>query len=115
LMDLAGDGEIALEFGPQRNLRPGAWALQLGRVPPQMEHHPLARLFRHGIPVVLSTDDPAMFHTTLLEEYENARLTGLTEPELLRLAQMSFDHAFLPETEKRTLLTPSQAQTEVKT
>jgi len=115
LMDLLADREIALEICPQSNIRTGALALQLGRVRPQMEHHPLARLFRHGIPVVLSTDDPAMFHTTLLEEYENARLTGLTEPELLRLAQMSFDHAFLAPAEKRAILMPSQAQTEVET
>jgi hypothetical protein len=35
-----------------------------------------------------------MFHTTLLHEYEHAQQLGLTERELLRLAQMSFDFAF---------------------
>jgi len=62
----------------------------------RIEDHPLPKLFRHGIPVVLSTDDPAMFHTTLLEEYHHAHRMGLTESELTRLAQMSFDHAFAP-------------------
>src|SRR5216683_1293263 len=46
------------------------------------------------IPIVLCTDDPAMFHTTLLNEYEHAHQLGMTENELLRLAQMSFDFAF---------------------
>ena len=59
-----------------------------------IQEHPLPALFRHGIPVVLSTDDPAMFHTTLLQEYEHAWQLGMTEQELLRLAQMSFDFAF---------------------
>jgi hypothetical protein len=35
-----------------------------------------------------------MFHSTLLEEYENAHRMDMTENELLRLAQMSFDFAF---------------------
>jgi adenosine deaminase len=60
----------------------------------RIEDHPLPALFRHGIPVVLSTDDPAMFHTSLEDEYSNAARMGLQEDELLRLVQMSFDHAF---------------------
>jgi hypothetical protein len=35
-----------------------------------------------------------MFHTTLLEEYGHAHRLGITENELLRMAQMSFDFAF---------------------
>ncbi len=100
LMDLLADRRIPLEICPQSNLRTGALALQLRRQDARIEDHPLAALFRHGIPVVLSTDDPAMFHTTLRGEYENASRMGLNEQELLRLAQMSFDHAFVGEKEK---------------
>jgi adenosine deaminase len=67
-----------------------------------IEQHPLPKLLRHDIPIVLSTDDPAMFHTTLYAEYENAARMGLTETELSQLVQMSFDHAFLPDSEKPT-------------
>ncbi len=101
LMDLLADRRIPLEICPQSNIRTGALAGQLRRKDAQIEHHPLPKLFRHGIPVVLSTDDPAMFHTTLLDEYENARRMGLTELELTRLAQMSFDHAFRNEEDLR--------------
>jgi aminodeoxyfutalosine deaminase len=94
LMDLLADRRIPLEICPQSNIRTGALALQLNRTDARIEDHPLAKLFRHGIPIVLSTDDPAMFHTTLLNEYEHARQLGLTESELLRLAQMSFDFSF---------------------
>ena len=94
LMDLLADRRIALEICPQSNIRTGALALQLRRAGARIEDHPLAKLFRHGIPIVLSTDDPAMFHTTLLNEYEHAQKLGMTENELLRLAQMSFDFAF---------------------
>jgi aminodeoxyfutalosine deaminase len=108
LMDLLAERQIPLEICPQSNFRTGALANLLGRVNPQMEDHPLARLFRHGIPVVLSTDDPAMFHTTLLGEYDNARRMGLSETELVRLARMGFEHAFIPENDKRAFLRPSQ-------
>jgi aminodeoxyfutalosine deaminase len=94
LMDLLADRRIPLEICPQSNIRTGALARQLSRKDARIEDHPLPKLFRHGIPVVLSTDDPAMFHTTLREEYAHAHRMGLTEPELSRIAQMSFDHAF---------------------
>jgi adenosine deaminase len=94
VMDLLADRRIPLEICPQSNIRTGALALQLRRADARMEDHPLPSLFRHGIPVVLSTDDPAMFHTTLLKEYEHAHQLGMTENELLRLTQMSFDFAF---------------------
>ena len=94
LTDLLADRRIPLEICPQSNLRTGALAVQLRRADAKMENHPLPALFRHGIPIVVSTDDPAMFHTTLQEEYEHAHRLGMTENELLRLAQMSFDFAF---------------------
>jgi len=94
LMDLLADRRIPLEICPQSNIRTGALARQLRHAVAGIEDHPLAKLFRHGIPIVLSTDDPAMFHTTLLQEYEHAHQLGMTENELLRLAQMSFDFAF---------------------
>src|ERR1700730_15954987 len=104
LMDLLARRRIPLEICPQSNIRTGSLARLLGRANPQMEDHPLARLFRHGIPVVLSTDDPAMFHTTLLDEYDNARRMGLSEDELTRLAAMSFEHAFVKREDKPAFL-----------
>jgi aminodeoxyfutalosine deaminase len=103
LMDLLVDRRVPLEICPQSNVRTGALALQVGRQRARIEDHPLAALFRHGIPVVLSTDDPAMFHTTLVGEYENASRMGLSEQELLRLARMSFDHGFIDEKEKSAM------------
>ena len=101
LMDLLAERGIALEICPGSNLKTGALARQLHREDAKVEDHPLPKLFRHGIPVVLSTDDPAMFHTTLQEEYANAARMGLQEAELARIVQTSFDHAFLSATESR--------------
>jgi aminodeoxyfutalosine deaminase len=103
LMDLLAQRRIALEICPASNLRTGALAKQLGRPGAEMQHHPLPRLFRHGIPIVLSTDDPAMFHTELSEEYAHAHAMGFSEAELLQLAAMSFDHAFVSEADRQLL------------
>lgn len=103
LMDLLADRRIPLELCPQSNIRTGALAKQLRVAEARIKDHPLPQLWRHGIPIVLSTDDPAMFHTTLRDEYENAAQMGLNETELAQLAEMSFEHAFLSEADKLAL------------
>ncbi len=94
LMDLLAERRIPLEICPAGNICTGALAKQLQRKNARIEDHPLPKLLRHGIPIVLSTDDPAMFHTTLQGEYENARRMRLSEREIASLQQASFDHAF---------------------
>jgi aminodeoxyfutalosine deaminase len=100
LMDLLADRKLPLEICPGSNMKTAALARQLGREDARIEDHPLPKLLRHGIPIVLSTDDPAMFHTTLQEEYLNAARMGLQEDELARIVEMGFEHAFLPAGER---------------
>ena len=94
LMDLLADRRIPLEVCPAGNICTGALSKQLSRKDARIEDHPLPKLLRHGIPIVLSTDDPAMFHTTLQDEYESVRRMGLKEAEIAALRRASFDHAF---------------------
>lgn len=94
LMDLLAARRIVLEVCPVSNVRTGALAKQLGVDGPSMQQHPLPQLLRHGIPTVLSTDDPAMFHTSLKEEYRHASEMGLSEAELRELVGNSFDFSF---------------------
>ncbi len=101
LMDLLAERRIPLEVCLGSNLKTGALALQLRRAEAKIEDHPLPKLLRHGIPIVLSTDDPAMFHTTLQTEYENALRMGLQEDELARIVEMGFKYAFSSAGERR--------------
>ena len=101
LMDLLAERQIPLEVCPGSNMKTGALARQLRREDARIEDHPLPELLRHGIPIVLSTDDPAMFHTTLQTEYENAARMGLREDELARIVEMGFQYAFSPAGERR--------------
>jgi aminodeoxyfutalosine deaminase len=61
-------------------------------VVPSLADHPVRQLYDAGVPIVLNTDDPAFFHTTLTREYEIAeRLFGLPTQTL---AAGSFRYAF---------------------
>ena len=100
LMDLLAERRIPLEVCPVSNICTGALARQLRKESAELSAHPLPKLLRHGIPVVLSTDDPAMFRTTLSEEYRQAHAMGLSEKELARLAANSFEYAFSESTKK---------------
>ncbi|HEV2196465.1 MAG TPA: adenosine deaminase [Candidatus Acidoferrum sp.] len=101
LMDLLAERKIPLEICPQSNIKTGALARQLARDNAQIVDHPLPKLFRHGIPVVLSTDDPALFGTTLPAEYASAARMGLQETQLEQVCAMGFQYAFQPATRSR--------------
>jgi aminodeoxyfutalosine deaminase len=96
LMDLLADRRIPLEVCPTSNLKTGALDRQLRRKNTTVTDHPLPQLLRHGVTIVLSTDDPAMFHTTLQDEYRAADAMGLTEAELTQLVANSKEFAFAP-------------------
>src|SRR5580658_10175673 len=91
------------ELGGPGKIRTGALAKQTRLPEARIEDHPLPKLWRHGVPIVLSTDDPAMFHTTLRDEYENAARMGLSDTELAQLADMSFEYAFVSDADKLAL------------
>src|ERR1039457_1953965 len=61
----------------------------------RMEDHPVRRLFDAGVPIVLNSDDPAMFRCSLTGEYRlAAERFGFTEAELRRIAENGFRYAF---------------------
>jgi aminodeoxyfutalosine deaminase len=95
---------VVLENCISSNLCTGALAKQTGKPIASVADHPLAKLMAQGSLVTLSTDDPAMFHTDLLTEYSLAASLGLSQAQLLQLAEQSFSASFLPPIEKRQLL-----------
>jgi len=95
---------VVLENCITSNVRTGALAKQLNKPAASAAEHPLRQFIEKGIPVTLSTDDPSMFHTDLLNEYSLAASLGLSERQLVQLAEQSFLASFLPAEDKRLLL-----------
>jgi adenosine deaminase/aminodeoxyfutalosine deaminase len=70
-----------------------------------LAEHPVRRYFDAGALITLNTDDPEMFQTTLVREYQIAQdAFGFTNAELTQLAANSFRASWLPEERKRELL-----------
>lgn len=69
------------------------------------ESHPVRGYFDSGVVVSLNTDNRLMSGTTVTEEYLRAHEhLGFTWEELVRVARMSFEAAFLPWQTKQELL-----------
>jgi len=61
----------------------------------RIEDHPVRQLFDAGVPIVLNTDDPAMFGCTLVGEYRlAAELFGFSEPELRGISENGFRYGW---------------------
>ena len=61
----------------------------------RIEDHPVRRLYDAGVPIVLNTDDPAMFRCALVGEYRlAAEAFGFTESELEGIASNAFRYRF---------------------
>lgn len=60
-----------------------------------LKDHPVRRLYDAGIPITLNSDDPGIFGSSLVDEYQlAAREFRFTEDELAEIAGNGFRYAF---------------------
>jgi aminodeoxyfutalosine deaminase len=88
---------LPLECCPTSNLKT--------RVVPAWDRHPVAALYRAGVRVTINSDDPALFGTSTLGEWEalEAR-AGLATAEVLAIGRETIGAAFFEEAERLSLL-----------
>lgn len=90
LMQTLIDRNIALEVCPTSNVFTGAYK--------DYAAHPLAKIYRAGIPISINSDDPTFFNTTIGNEYAIAKQHfGFSDADLLSVSTMALDHAFADE------------------
>jgi adenosine deaminase/aminodeoxyfutalosine deaminase len=79
--------DVPLEISITSNVTTGAV--------PSLEEHPVRALYEAGIPILLNTDDPALFGATLSGEYAlAAEQFGFSDAELREIAGNGFRYAF---------------------
>jgi len=90
LVALLAERGIPLEVCPLSNLATGVVA--------DIATHPVRRYHDAGIPVTINTDDPGMFHNTLVEEYVLLHdVHNFTLAEIQGLVLNALDAAWRPE------------------
>ena len=60
VMDLLAERQVPIEVCPLSNIATGVVA--------DIADHPVGRMWRHGLNLTISTDDPGMFHNTLVDD-----------------------------------------------
>ncbi|MEV5414266.1 adenosine deaminase [Thermopolyspora sp. NPDC052614] len=97
LMARLADRRICCEICPTSNVGLG--------VADSPEDVPLRRLFDAGVPIALGADDPLLFSSRLLPQYELARTVyGFRDAEIAELARQSVRSSAAPESLKKELL-----------
>jgi adenosine deaminase/aminodeoxyfutalosine deaminase len=89
--------QIPVEICITSNLRTGCCR--------ELADHPVRRYFDQGLMIILNSDDPAMFQTSLVREYQLAQdAFGFTDEHLRELARNSFEASFLGADQKLEFL-----------
>ena len=89
--------QIPIEICITSNLRTGCCH--------SLAEHPVRNYFDQGLMITLNSDDPAMFATSLTNEYQLAQTAfAFTDEHLRELARNSFEASFLPAEKKLQFL-----------
>jgi adenosine deaminase len=97
LMAHLAEHAVPLEICPTSNLFTRKFVQNI-------EEHPVREFYNRGICVTINSDDPALFSTSLIDEYMLLYKNGVfADVEIARLIQNNINATFLPEHEKRAL------------
>ena len=96
LLDHLRTAQIPLEVCPTSNICLGVY--------PSYEAHPIRQLWDQGLYVTVNSDDPPMFNTDLVREYQAlVDHLGFTATELEQLSLNALRATFLPQDQKTAM------------
>jgi aminodeoxyfutalosine deaminase len=105
VMSILRDRRIPMEVCPGSNVSTGLIA--------RFEDHPLPKFLDAGLTVTLNSDDPAMFGTSLYQEFQHAaQCFALSRETLVGLCRNAIQASFLTAAEKQKLEARLNAEVE---
>lgn len=97
LIEYLRQRRIPIEMCPISNVRT--------RSVPSIKDHPIRRFYDAGLVVFVNTDDPAMFNTSMAQEFRVLHeVHGFTPDEIRKLIINAAESSWLPDNYKRLLL-----------
>jgi len=125
MKEVASKG-IHVEICPTSSVETGGWLFDQGLMDDQSDHtasslsfleqkkpwkhHPCLKMMKYGIPISLSSDDPAVFHTSLSWQYRIALVKmGLTQQQVVQTNIDAIDASFCRDEEKARIRKELQA------
>ncbi len=97
LLEYLKNHEVPIEVCPTSNY--------FLKVVDSKQNHPIRKMFDAGLVCTLNSDDPAMFSTTLSNEYLLLHNQGFTIDELIQLNINAVNSSFMNESDKERLKT----------
>lgn len=96
VMDLLAERQVPIEVCPLSNVATG--------VVPEIAAHPVRTLWQHGLMLTINTDDPGMFHNTLVEDFAALHDEfGFTPDDIRALTLNAIAASWQDEAEKAAL------------
>jgi len=93
LMEVLAQRQVPIEICVASNVATGCCT--------EIAQHPVKNYFDQGLMLTLNSDDPAMFRTSLVQEYQLVQEAfGFSDEHLRELARNSFEASFLPPDKK---------------
>ena len=90
LLEFLKENQIGIEMSPMSNVRTG--------VVKSIQDHPIREFYDKGLLVTVNSDDPALFHTDLNNEYiQIHKHLGFSISELFQLSLNGIETAFIDE------------------
>ena len=92
-MRVLSERQVPIEICMSSNVRTGCLD--------DLRRHPVRRYFEEGLMITINSDDPAMFSSSLEQEYQICQnVFELTDEHIRELARNSFEASFLPAEKK---------------
>ncbi len=98
IMDLVRDRKVHIESCPTSSVETGGWRKS------DWKEHPASSFRKHGISLSLSSDDPAVFNTSLTWQYRIAlKKMGWQKDEIIQMLEEAIQACFLDDEGKDNL------------